>query len=261
MSLSSSDLGTQLSTAGITFIPADVKFYTDFLYKIEICPKFKGLGGTSGDRYCTIKLGSPIKARADLARFNDNMGMLISNIEFRQEICEFIDSLPNVEYKSRMGGEYNLFYFRDAESVMILVNRYKHMISSVTGPINSEHTAVIEKNTIVLRNKLYHNRFRYYIEFARTQDFADNTSILTEYLDNLPHGTWRGHCLTELIAYYNNPLMRGQYNGRGARHFWILPKTVAIYLERSDDYIYTKLLTGEHVVSNHEVKLFTELDK
>jgi hypothetical protein len=67
MLLSSSEFHAQLTSAGVTFIPADTTYYTDFSYKVEFSPKFKGLGGITGDRYCTIKLGNPAKALADAA--------------------------------------------------------------------------------------------------------------------------------------------------------------------------------------------------
>jgi 5'-3' exonuclease len=255
MSLFSSDLQTQLTAAGITFIPADSIYYTDFFYKVELSPKFEGLGGTTGDRYCTIKLGNPEKALALAAEFKDKIEKLVANIEYRQEICDFISSMPEVEYKSCIGGENNLFYFRDAASVMAVVDRYKSAINRVTGPINSAHTEVIGKDTIVLRNKLYHNKFRYYIEFTHSQDFVDNSlEILDELLNNLSQGSWRDLGLKQLLRFYEQKIPIQRYRMR------LPPKTVAVYFEHQDDYIYAKLLTAEYVVSNHEVKLFTELD-
>jgi hypothetical protein len=267
MPLSSSDLQTLLTAAGVTFIPAVSNYYTDFLYKIELSPKFKGLGGTTGDRYCTIKLGNPVKALADALMFNEKIEKLVCNIEYRQEIGDFISSMPEIEYKSCIGGENNLFYFRDAAAVMAVVDRYKDGINSVTGPINSAHTEVIGKDTIVLRNKLYHNKFRYYIEFARTREFVDNASdILNELLDELPQGSWRTLGLKDLVAYYTSGAGRLSGAPAGGRTFRrtlqaYIPNTTAIYFEHPHDYIYAKLLTAEYVVSNHEVKLFTELDK
>ena len=256
MPLSSSEFQTQLTSAGVTFIPADSTYYTDFSYKVEFSPKFKGLGGIIGDRYCTIKLGNPAKALADATEFTAKIEKLVANIEYRQEIRDFIESIPITEYKTRAGGENNLFYFNDMATVMKVVDRYKDKINSVTGPLNSAHTAVIGKDTIVLRNKLYHNKFRYYIEFSRSQEFVDNISkTLDEFLTSMPQGSLRHLGLKQLIRFHE------QFDsGRRYRSPITPPKTVAVYFEHQDDYIYAKLLTGEYIVSNHEVRLFSELD-
>ena len=146
-----------------------------------------------------------------------------------------------------------MFYFNDMATVMKVVDRYKDKINSVTGPLNSAHTAVIGKDTIVLRNKLYHNKFRYYIEFSRSQEFVENiTETLNEFLTNLPRGSWRDLGIKQLIEFHEMSGVR--YRRRSP------PKTVAVYFEHQDDYIYAKLLTGEYIVSNHEVRLFSELD-
>jgi hypothetical protein len=255
MLLSSSEFHAQLTSAGVTFIPADTTYYTDFSYKVEFSPKFKGLGGITGDRYCTIKLGNPAKALADAAEFYDKIEKVVANIDYRQEICDFIESIPVTEYKTRTGGENNLFYFRDMATVMKVVDRYKDGINSVTGPLNSAHTAVIGKDTIVLRNNLYHNKFRYYIEFSHSQEFVENiTDTLYELLYNQPRGSWRELGLKQLIRFHGHVASGTRY------HLRFPPKTVAVYFEHQDDYIYAKLLTGEYIVSNHEVRLFSELD-
>jgi hypothetical protein len=263
MSLSLNELQTQLTSAGVSFIPADSNYYTDFLYKIEFSPKFTGLGGITGDRYCTIKLGNPAKALTDAAEFTNKIEKLVANIAYRQEICDFIESMPETEYKSRTGGENYLFYFRDMVTVTKVVDRYKDMINSVTGPINSAHTAVIGKNTIVLRNKLYHNKFRYYIEFTHNPEFLDNISEpLVELLNTLPQGAWRSLGLKQLIIYHKESTSGAHTFRNFAPTFrrFRPPKTVAVYFKHQDDYIYAKLLSGEYILSNHEVQLFSELD-
>jgi hypothetical protein len=251
--LSSSDLREQVVLAGVKYQPADTIFYSELPYKIELSPRFKGLGGVSGKRSCTINISNPVTARVKLAEFNDRMEKTICNVEYRQEICEFVARLPDVAYKTRMGGENSLFYFRDPELVILMVNRYKEVINSITGPLNSEHAKAIDKATIVLRDKLYFNKFRYYIEFAQTESFINNTwQQMSDFLQSIDTGKSRLLGIQDLIYYHH-----GHNNTYGHRY---KPPTVAVYLEDPNDYVYAKLIAGQHAISNHEVRLFTEID-
>lgn len=254
-SLSLNNLREQVIEAGVVFTPADTVFYTDFPYKIELSPKFRGLGGVAGKRACTIQITNPVKARAKLAEFNDRMEKTISNVEYRQEICEFVAGLPNIQYKTRMGGENNLFYFRDPAMVMLVVERYKAVINCVTGPVNSAHALAIDKETIVMRQQLYFNKFRYYIEFDRTQEFVDDClPQVEEFLSNAAKGTSRHRGIHQLQVYYNPGTVWFSH-----RRMYP-PKTVVVYLTDPNDYVYLKLMAGHHVEHNHEVRLFDELN-
>lgn len=248
--------------AGINYVPADQVFYSRFPYKIELSPKFKGLGGVSGKRGCQIDIIDPVRARAKLAEFNEKMEKIISNVEYREEIKSFVDRLPNIEYKTRMGGENNLFYFRDPELVLVVVEKFRDVITGVTGPINEEHKDVIDQRNILMRDKLYYNKFRYVLEFARCDDFVEHTAPrLMEVLDKLDPETWRAAKLRSAIGFYNIHGTLDKGNPFGTRQIPInFPhRAIMIYLSDPQDYVYLKLIAGEHVVSNHEVVLFDEL--
>tara|TARA_R110000851_G_scaffold252842_1_gene405303 strand:- start:270 stop:1040 length:771 start_codon:yes stop_codon:yes gene_type:complete len=251
--LSSGDLKDYVFKAGIQYLPALKTFYKNFLYKVELRPKHtgKGIGGVSGKRSCIIDIANPEKARTELLAFNNRMELIISNVEYRQEICDFVARLPSVEYKTRMGGNNHLFYFNDPEHVKVLVDRYKEVVSSVTGPINTGHEECINKNNILPREKLYYGRFRYCLEIESSKEFAINVGAeLTAVLDSMPPGTWRAHQLKRTMAYYTQttrwPASR--------------PSTsVIIYISDPEDFVYIKLVTAEYVKSNHELVLVDEL--
>ena len=280
--LSSSELYERVVSAGIKYVPAEQVFYTSFPYKVELHPKHrgKGIGGVSGKRSCQIDIANPDKARAELAAFNDRIEKILCNVEYRSEIREFVARLPQCEYKTRMGGENNLFYFRDPDMVMVVVERYKDVINSVTGPLNEVHEDRIGERNVVMRDKLYHNKFRYYLEFERTNEFAENTAPkLLELLNNMKAGTWREHKLTSLMKFHeihgsvNTAATRtvsqgifmpsrggnsgGRIYGQGGMDF--PPRAVILYLTNPEDYVYIKLIASEHVKSNHELVLFDEL--
>lgn len=254
--------------AGIIYLPADQVFYKSFPYKIELSPKFKGLGGVSGKKGCQIDIGNPIKARRELAAFNEHMEKILSNVEYRQEIREFVERLPKVQYKTRMGGENNLFYFRDPDIVMLVVNRYRDVINSVTGPINDEHEDVMDEINVIMRDNLYFNKFRYYIEFPSSEGFVDGTAQrIVEYLGTIEKSSWRDYKLRSLIEFYdiNGYVTASTPNrhpalSRGYVYNHSFPVShVALYLTDPNDYIYLKLMAGEFVSKNHEVMLFNEL--
>jgi hypothetical protein len=179
------------------------------------------------------------------------MELIISNVEYRQEICEFVARLPNVEYKTRMGGNNHLFYFHDPLLVKLLVDRYNKVISSVTGPINTGHEECINTHNIRTREKLYYGKFRYYLEIESSEEFVKDVGTeLTAVLDSMPSTTWRAHQLKRTMAYY----------ARTTR--WPRPPpgtSVIIYVSDPEDFVYIKLMTAEYVKSNHELVLVDEL--
>lgn len=270
--LSSSELKDRVISAGVKYLPADQVFYSHFPYKIELSPLFKGLGGVSGKRGCQIDISNPHKARADLDAFNERMEKILRNVEYRDEIKRFVATLPEIEYKTRMGGENNLFYFREPELVIQVVERYKSVINSVTGPINAEHQEVFNERNIIMRDKLYYNQYRYVLEFIGTNAFAEKGAPqLLEVLEALPVGSWRAHKLKSTIAFFKH---HGTLTNVKPFHMWTpqpkygrinrqpysYPKrAVVVYLSDPETYVYIKLMAGEYITSNHEVMLFDEL--
>lgn len=274
MRLSSADLRLQIFALGVEYLPADQIYYKNFPYKVELSPKFKGLGGVSGKKSCQIDIGNPVKARRELAKFNERMEKIISNVEYREEIREFVALLPDIEYETRMGGENNLFYFREPSTVLTVVERYKHVINSVTGPINTEHETAINERSVVMRDQLYYGRFRYMIQFDKSKAFVENVaSRLIETLDDMDPTTWRAHKLQSIINYIGLiGLKVGQkksartlgvpmssHKTRLTNPLNFPPRSVIVYLTDPQDYVYIKMMTSEYIVESHEVKLFSEL--
>jgi hypothetical protein len=265
---SSADLREQVTAAGIPYLPADQVFYRDFPYKVELSPKFKGIGGVSGKRGCQIDVSDTVKGRQKLAEFNELMNKIFSNVEYRKEIREYVERLPKAEYKTRMGGENNLFYFRDPHLVIALVEKYHEVINSVTGPLSNQHIGVMEEVNVVMRDRLYFNRFRYMIEFERTDNFVQNSANqILDYLKSLDRDTWRDHKLLSIIRFHE---LHGSVQGKKAigirqpiitngQPYSFPPRSVMIYLTDPNDYVYIKLMAGEYIKKNHEVVLFGEL--
>lgn len=273
--LTSDELRERVIAAGMKYLPADQIFYKHYPYKVELSPKFKGLGGVSGKRGCQIDISDPVKARQKLAEFNEKMDRTLCNVEYRLEIKQFVERLPRAEFKTRMGGENNLFYFRDPELVMILVERYRDVINSVTGPINSEHQDVLDERNIVMREKLYYDRYRYVLEYKFCEEFVNTARQIIDYLKDLDAKSWRAHRLETCVRFFEihsakttvarqhpsrigtpmiNSILHGQFTSRS----WA-PEKIQLYLADGNDYVYIKLLSAEHVVANHEVMLFDEL--
>jgi len=269
--LSSSDLRAKIESAGISYLPADQVFYSDFPYKVEMRSKHvgTGLGGSSGKRSCYIDIADPEKARRDLAAFNVRIETILKNVEYRNEIREFVNQLPNVEYKTRIGGDNNLFYFRDSNLVLALVEQYHDVITSVTGPINTKHENRINEKNVLTRNELYYNKFRYCIEFECSNDFVEHSvPRLLQVLNDMDPNSYREKRISNTVRYYE-----------AAKTFTHTRKTILsglvpfakktaisrpqgsplLYLADPHDYVYIKLLTAEHVASNHELVLFDEL--
>lgn len=259
--LTSDELRTQILAAGVQYLPAEQIFYKHYPYKVELSPKFKGLGGVSGKRGCQIDIADPIKGRQKLAEFNEMMDKIFCNVEYRAEIRNFVERLPRVEYKTRMGGENNLFYFRDADLVMLLVDRYRDVINSVTGPLNSEHQEVMDERNIVMRDKLYYDRYRYVLEFKFCEEFVPTAAAIIDYLADLEEKSWRAHRLQTCVRFFE--FHAAATSTRLTRNVqapkpWS-PDKVQLYLVDGNDYVYIKLLAAEFVTSNHEVVLFDEL--
>jgi hypothetical protein len=275
--LSSANLCERVKAAGIRYLPADQVFYKIYPYKVELSPRFKGMGGVSGKRGCQIDISDPVRARQKLAEFNEMMNKVISNVEYRFSIREFVDRLPKVEYKSRMGGENNLFYLRDPEIVMILIDRYGDVINSVTGPVSEDHQETMDDRNIVMREKLYYDQYRYVLEFPFCEDFENTAKMILDYLHDLGPDRWRASRLELCVKHFQHhaangttsPLATGQRIPKRrlgspmvqAAVWRPAPRLEKIHLYLSDpnDYIYIKMMAAEHVLSNHEVVLFSEL--
>lgn len=256
--LSSDKLREQVLAAGVKYLPADQVFYTHYPYKVELSPKFKGLGGVSGKRGCQIDISDPAKGRQKLAEFNELMNKIFSNVEYRKEIREFVERLPKVEYKTRMGGENNLFYFRDPEIVLILVERYRDIINAITGPLNSEHQEVMDERNILMREKLYYDRYRYVLEFKFCEEFVLTAKQILDVLHGMAEKSWRAHRLETCIKFYEFHAKQTRLTRALTAPQWS-PDKIQLYLTDGNDYIYIKLLSAEFVTSNHELMLFSEL--
>jgi hypothetical protein len=261
--LSSNNLCDAVIAAGVKYIPAKQIFYTDYPFKIEIRPmhKGKGLAGMSGIRQCRINIANPEKAREQLAQFNARMEKVLQNVEYRSEIRGFIENLDKFGFKTRMGGANNLFYLRDPKMVMAVVDRFHSVINSVTGPINDDHKDKIDTHNIIVRDKLYFNKFRYYIELEGSHDFVDNRAhAVLSYLKELPTGTWRTNRLEQIISYYS-PVSATRRANR--LRSWGLhkshPGNITVYLSDPEIYVYLKMMGGSYMLSNHELVLVSEL--
>lgn len=261
--LSSSDLAERVTEAGITYNPADKIFYEHYPYRVELSPKFKGVSTPSKVRVCKIDPSNPAEARLALAAYVEDIEKLIENVEHRQEICDFVTTLPDAEYKMRVGGENSLFYFKTPETVMVVIEKYKDIINTVSGPLNDDHkNALVIPNTAV-RPALYFGEFRYYIEFNCGPDF--NASIapqLTAALRLLDNATWRDNGLISLSLEYTpppSPSSIGWARGRLSRNKTRKSRTVKLYLSNKDDYVYMKMIGAQYVRENHAVILIDEL--
>jgi hypothetical protein len=278
--LNSADLRERVKSAGIAYLPADQVFYKRFPYKVELSPRFKGMGGVSGKRGCQIDISDPIRARQKLAEFNEMIEKVISNVEYRFSIREFVDRLPKVEYKSRMGGENNLFYLRDPEIVMILIDRYGEVINSVTGPVSEDHQETLDDRNVVMREKLYYDQYRYVLEFPFREDFEPTAKMILDYLQDLGPERWRASRLDLCIRHFQHhatngttsPMAKGRRLPGTRSHRLGSPmlqpavyrptpreEKIFVYLSDPNDYIYIKMMGAEYVISNHEVVLFDEL--
>src|SRR6056297_3242854 len=100
--LNSAELREKVQGAGIKYLPSGQIFFQNFPYKVELSPKFKGLG-SQRRRGCQIDISNPERARAALNDFNQKMEKIISNVEHRREIQNYVGRLPQVEYKRRTG--------------------------------------------------------------------------------------------------------------------------------------------------------------
>jgi len=259
---SSAELKTQVESAGIAYLPAEQVFYKEFPYKVELSPKFKGLGGVRGKRSCMIDITDPVKGREQLEEFNQKMEKIFKNVEHRNEIREYVSHLPDTEFKARMGGENSLFYFKYPKTVLVLVEKYSDVINSVTGPISSEHENVFRETNLITRTKLYYNHYRYFLEFPFREDFYDTAQEIYNYLKNLPHKKWRGNRLESCIRHYET--IKGTHHKVNIIRSFPFGHVrsgdkIQLYLEDGNDFIYIKMMAAEKVLSSHEVVLVDEL--
>ncbi len=183
--------------------------------------------------------------------------MLVQNIEHRQLILEYVERLPNVEYKRRLGGENSLFYFSNPHLVLLLCEKYgAGTVNSVTGPINSEHEDVHSgSENIITRKGLYYNKFRYCVRFKSTERFVtdpNGMSRIQDVLGSISTEAWRTHSFESVQNYWSRQ--------KPFANRWIsAPAAPSVYLTSPHDYVYLKLVGGEYVEANHEIVLFDEL--
>ncbi len=286
--LNSAELREKVQGAGIKYLPSGQIFFQNFPYKVELSPKFKGLG-SQRRRGCQIDINNPERARAALNDFNQKMEKIISNVEHLREIQNYVDRLPQVEYKRRTGGQNNLFYFRDASLVLTLVERYTDVINSVTGPINDNHEVTMDERNILMREKLYYDRYRYMIEFPFSEDFVKTARSILEHLAEAKDKSWRANRLETCVRHFDLHAAQGTTSPRSSsqkktlnrprplgspmtsmtrnslinspykRCSYSAPDKIQLYLEDGNDYVYIKLMAAEYVLNNHEVVLFDEL--
>ena len=254
-----------------SFLPADQIYYKKFPYKVELSPVFKGLG-PARKAACRIDISDPEKARARLEEFVNTTTNKILNAEKRLDIIAWVDRLPNVEYKRRMGGENSLFYFRNADLVMALCKEFTSLINSVTGPISATHEAALDDTrNIIMREKLYYDRFRYHVTFTDGRDFFEDCGHkLIEWLDGIEKTRWKAHRLhlmRDHYAYHDaNPglaqplISQSPFNFTSVRtRNWPPSRPITLFLTQPEDFVYVKLITSGFIIQSHEIALFDEL--
>ena len=262
--LSSSNLVDQIKEAGIKYLPADQIYYKRYPYKVELSPVFKGLG-PARQAACRIDISNPDKARIKLEEFVQTATNKILNAEKRLDIVSWVDRLPNVEYKRRMGGENSLFYFRNPELVMALCKEFTSLINAVTGPLSERHQdALDDTRNVIMRERLYYDRYRFHITFTDGEDFfRDCGHKLIEWLESIDKCRWKAHRLHLMRDHYqhiaDNPGLRQAYFKSTRSRPFPPPRPITLFLTNPEDLVYVKLFTSEYVIQHHEIALFDEL--
>jgi len=243
------DIIPKLDSAGIKTLPAEQIYYNEFLYKVNFLPKHADVNSIKGYSGCRIEISNTKKGRKQLDEFTTQVNKLFTNADFRDELKEFVKNHTTTKYYTRSDGEGVVFYFKDIAIINILVETYGDMIEQIAGPISQKHVEIIKNQSIILRDSLYHNKFRYMIEFKLNEQFMINIATpLKETLEELPEGTWHSYGLDFSDYLYNTKkLMTRKY------------KSVRIYLTTNEDFIFFKIMGGEFITENHEVVLFNEL--
>jgi hypothetical protein len=257
--LSSTDLVDALSKKGIEYLPSKQIYYERFPYRVTMNPAIPGLG-TSRTMAARIDVTSPERAKQKLEEFVDRIHNGITNAEKRLEMIDWIDRLPDVEYKKRMGGENQLFYFCNPDLVLAMVTQFSSLVESVTGPLNDAHQEHLssDDDKVVFRSTLYYKKYRYRITFQESSKFyEDCCDELITHLEMLDRKTWKESKLYACRKYYqfNKNSTRSTYPFRPSP----MKNPITIYLTDHDQYIYIKLLASEHIIESHKVISTDEL--
>jgi hypothetical protein len=259
--LYSSNIAEEIAAAGIAYLPADQIYYSKFMYKVELSPVFKGLGLTRQST-CRIDITDPAKARQRLEEFVDTTTNKILNAEKRLDILSWVDRLPDVEYKRRVGGENSIFYFRSADSVLALCKEFPSLINSVTGPISKSHQEAFNNDcNTVMRETLYYKRFRYRITLTCSHEFYEQCgNNLIKWLNSVDNTRWKSQRLRlmqdHLASRAANPRLAVHLSrARNSK----VSNPITLFLEHPEDFVYVKLITGGYAIQTQEVVLFSEL--
>lgn len=268
--LSSTELRTYVLSLGAEYIPSDNTFFSDYLYKVKLFPTHQNIvfSLTVSDSF---SLKDPTTARHELQKFCDRAEKQIQNVEFKNQVESWLQE-NSILKKVRTRRDIINVYLIAPSDVKNLCEKYKNHVKQVSGPISKNHENLLKSpGNVRLRARLFHNRFRYMLEFNDTEEFFYAVGFqICEMLSEWPRETWKDQRLFSMQDYYLKqsvsqkkmsvlkPRIGYPMHGR-FRFTHQCPEKISLFLTDREDYFHLKLLAAEWIKDAVEVKLTSEL--
>ena len=153
-----------------------------------------------------------------------------NNIEFR------LNTRVRVAKRTRQVKIKMVVFLHDKKWYDTCLKKHKKYIESVTEPYINGHIDLLKDNTtIIIREQLLYNRYRYVVNFRRTwqQDVADITAWIKDTFKN---------------SLYSKELVKVVLTGWNPR----------IYLKNQEDLVLIKLTWGERIRTITSVVLISD---
>jgi len=172
------------------------------------------------------------------------------------EITDYL--LENkIDYRLRREVNFSVF-INDIDVIKYLLDRYRHILTYVAGPVNEHHAEQIKNNTkISVRKDLFHKKYRYKLTYLANADFVGTGALqIADILES-------GESDYKLSRNFERVLgLHGRRYGTNNRNYRVSAwDRCTVYLTDEVDYLQIKLMCGTSPVTDQQAMLISEVEK
>lgn len=161
------------------------------------------------------------------------------------------------DYKVRKEVTVN-FFFNDPTVVENFVFEFEEYVIDVWGPVNDDQKILmLGDEKIVIKNKLWHNKFRYKLTFMGTKEFQDHDAprLANWMLEQDNHD--------DFYASPNFKRALGLYpedNKRSGRNYIYNWSLCSLYCSNEEDILMIKLMSSDSLAKIEKCVTYEELE-
>lgn len=172
----------------------------------------------------------------------------------------------NIDYKKRDENNYYI-YLKTSGDVSLMIELFAKQIIDVAGPYSEKHKdAMLNDVTLLVKNKLWYNQYRYKVSFRLTRRDMDFFEEIAEFVtDNFEHGTYK---LNSIICEYPKLKLADTFKSKQAPNaLWynttrLMPyvSTGTVYLKNYEDLCTIHMMHKSTITETVKIVLTHEIE-